>query len=95
MGILASAEYMNGAINESLRLYPPGPNGMQRTVPSGGQMIQGELVPENTQVSQCFYKQRGLGNDNMSIHRSASTVGPFNVTSATSLMEANSFRRDG
>ncbi|KIW84310.1 hypothetical protein Z517_03560 [Fonsecaea pedrosoi CBS 271.37] len=47
----AQAKYLNGAINESLRLYPPGPNGMQRTTPKGGCFILGEYLPEGTQLS--------------------------------------------
>ncbi|EXJ70264.1 uncharacterized protein A1O5_06332 [Cladophialophora psammophila CBS 110553] len=61
--LFATAEYMNGAINESLRLYPPGPNGMQRTIPRGGHVIQGELVPENTQASSSIIsRHRRLRN---------------------------------
>ncbi|OAL34587.1 hypothetical protein AYO20_06217 [Fonsecaea nubica] len=47
----AQAKYLNGVINESLRLYPPGPNGMQRTTPKGGCFILGEYLPEGTQLS--------------------------------------------
>lgn len=42
--------YLNGVINESLRMVPPAPNGNQRTTPKGGCMIDGVYVPENTQV---------------------------------------------
>lgn len=41
---------MNGVINEALRLVPPGPNGMQRSAPAGGCFIDGEYIPEGTQV---------------------------------------------
>ncbi|OQU97048.1 hypothetical protein CLAIMM_03051 [Cladophialophora immunda] len=47
----AQAKYLNGVINESLRLYPPGPNGMQRTTPKGGCFIDGQYLPEGTQLS--------------------------------------------
>lgn len=46
-----AAPYLNGAINESLRLWPPAPNGMQRRTPKGGTMIDGKIVPGETQVS--------------------------------------------
>jgi len=47
----AQAPYMNGAINESLRLDPPDPNGNQRRTPKGGHDVNGTFIPEHTQVS--------------------------------------------
>ena len=45
------APYMNGAINESLRINPPDPNGNQRRTPKGGYDVNGTVIPEHTQVS--------------------------------------------
>ena len=50
------APYLNGAINESLRLFPPGANGPQRTTPSpNGCLVQGNHLPPDTQVSVHHY----------------------------------------
>ncbi len=54
-GVLARAQYLNGAINESLRLFPPGANRPQRTTPDGGYTVQGEWLPPETQVSVHHY----------------------------------------
>ncbi|KIX93474.1 uncharacterized protein Z520_10894 [Fonsecaea multimorphosa CBS 102226] len=43
--------YLNGVINESLRMAPPAPNGNQRTTPEGGCVVSGRYLPANTQVS--------------------------------------------
>jgi cytochrome P450 family 628 len=48
---LNSAKQLTGVINESLRLFPPGPNGMQRTIPQSGYTVQDNYIPEDTQVS--------------------------------------------
>jgi cytochrome P450 len=45
------APYLEGVINESLRLWPPAPNGMQRRTPAEGVLIDEMYVPGNTQVS--------------------------------------------
>lgn len=45
------APYLNGAINESLRINPPDPNGNQRRIPKGGHNVNGTVIPEQTQVS--------------------------------------------
>lgn len=52
VGALApkSAPYLDGVINESLRLFPPAPAAMQRKVPEGGMMIDGQYLPASTQV---------------------------------------------
>ncbi|KAI9736063.1 MAG: hypothetical protein M1818_006239 [Claussenomyces sp. TS43310] len=46
------APYINACINESLRLFPPGPNGMQRVVNTpGGIQMDGKYIPEGTKIS--------------------------------------------
>ncbi|KAE8331454.1 cytochrome P450 [Aspergillus sergii] len=46
-----TAPYLNGVINESLRLWPPAPNGMQRRTPPEGISVDGSVVPGGTQIS--------------------------------------------
>lgn len=50
MDILGSLPYMNACIEEGLRIFPPVPIGLLRTVPKGGSLIDGHMVPENTSV---------------------------------------------
>ncbi|EJT99156.1 cytochrome P450 [Dacryopinax primogenitus] len=42
--------YLNACINESLRLFPPVPNGHPRLAPKGGATVGGYLIPEGTTV---------------------------------------------
>ncbi|RDW81517.1 cytochrome P450 [Aspergillus mulundensis] len=42
--------YLGAVIEEGLRLYPPAPIGLPRTVPDGGFMIDGRFVPGGTSV---------------------------------------------
>lgn len=44
------APYLNGCINEALRIWPPGPNGMQRMTPKEGHVVDGRWIPGNTHV---------------------------------------------
>ncbi|OCK77036.1 cytochrome P450 [Lepidopterella palustris CBS 459.81] len=46
-----AAPYLNGCIEEILRLWPPAPNGMQRRTPPEGIVVDGEFVPGQTQIS--------------------------------------------
>ncbi|RKF80347.1 Cytochrome P450 monooxygenase aclL [Golovinomyces cichoracearum] len=48
---LRKIDYLNNIINESLRLYPPVPNGLPRRTNKGGSVICGDVVPEHTTVS--------------------------------------------
>lgn len=50
MDILGSLPYMNACIEEGLRIFPPVPIGLLRTVPKGGSLIDGHVVPEGTSV---------------------------------------------
>lgn len=51
MDVLANLPYMNACIEEGLRIFPPVPVGLLRTVPKGGSLIDGHPVPENTSVA--------------------------------------------
>jgi cytochrome P450 len=42
--------YLNACINEGLRMYPPVPTGLPRTVPEGGAAICGSWVPQGVRV---------------------------------------------
>lgn len=42
-------DWLNGAINEALRLHPPVPSGLRRIVPKGGLMIGDTFVPGGTE----------------------------------------------
>jgi len=50
MDVLGSLPYMNACIEEGLRIFPPVPIGLLRTVPKGGSLIDGHAVPEHTSV---------------------------------------------
>ncbi|KAF4784431.1 cytochrome P450 [Colletotrichum scovillei] len=43
--------YMLACLDEALRLYPPVPTGLPRTVPEGGAMVRGEFLPAKTTVA--------------------------------------------
>ncbi|KAF2691455.1 cytochrome P450 [Lentithecium fluviatile CBS 122367] len=46
-----SLEYLNACIEESLRMLPPAPIGFLRSVPPGGDTIDGQFLPGGTTVS--------------------------------------------
>ncbi|KAM0277320.1 hypothetical protein ACHAQH_005912 [Verticillium albo-atrum] len=48
---LQDLPYMNACIDEALRIFPPVPTGLTRTVPSGGDSVAGEFLPGGTTVS--------------------------------------------
>jgi cytochrome P450 len=50
MDVLGSLPYMNACIEEGLRIFPPVPIGLLRTVPKGGSLIDGHSVPGGTSV---------------------------------------------
>jgi cytochrome P450 len=50
MDVLATLPYMNACIEEGLRIFPPVPIGLLRTVPTGGSLIDGHSVPGGTSV---------------------------------------------
>ncbi|KAF4761614.1 hypothetical protein N7455_002375 [Penicillium solitum] len=47
--------YLNAALEESLRVYPPVPAIIPRVVPKDGALIDGKFVPENVSVSGAHY----------------------------------------
>ncbi|KAF7533672.1 hypothetical protein G7054_g6888 [Neopestalotiopsis clavispora] len=53
MSFLALQEltYMNACIDEALRIFPPIPTGLTRTVPEGGDTVAGEFIAGGTTVS--------------------------------------------
>lgn len=48
---LQDMPYMNACIDEALRIFPPLPTGLARTVPAGGDTVAGEFLPGGTIVS--------------------------------------------
>ncbi|PHH61188.1 hypothetical protein CDD81_711 [Ophiocordyceps australis] len=42
--------YLNAVIEESLRIFPPGPNSQPRITPPGGNVILGQHIPGNTVI---------------------------------------------
>lgn len=48
---LADLPYMNACIDEALRIFPPLPTGLARTVPAGGDTVDGEPLPGGVTVS--------------------------------------------
>ncbi|KAL1954913.1 hypothetical protein VTO42DRAFT_451 [Malbranchea cinnamomea] len=53
--LATSAPYLEGCINEALRLYPGAPSGMQRMTPPEGATIAGRYIPGDTLVSTPTY----------------------------------------
>ncbi|OQU94366.1 hypothetical protein CLAIMM_00727 [Cladophialophora immunda] len=47
--------YLHGAIQETLRIVPPAPNGMQRAAPKNGLAIDGVYIPGGTLISVHAY----------------------------------------
>lgn len=48
---ISKKTYVNGIINEALRLFPPVPAGMQRQTPPEGIMVNGTHIPGNVSVT--------------------------------------------
>lgn len=48
---LQELPYMNACIDEALRIFPPVPTGLTRTVPEGGDTVAGEFIEGGTTVS--------------------------------------------
>ncbi|PSN70341.1 averantin oxidoreductase, partial [Corynespora cassiicola Philippines] len=48
---VTALQYLNACIEETLRMLPPAPIGFLRSVPPGGDTIDGLLLPEGTTVS--------------------------------------------
>lgn len=43
----ASLPYLSAVVDETIRLFPPGPNTQPRITPSGGNMVLGDHIPGN------------------------------------------------
>jgi cytochrome P450 len=55
---LSQLEYLGACIEEGLRLYPPVPVGIPRTVPTGGAVVCGQWVPGGVSyVCNCLEKR--------------------------------------
>ncbi|KAK0389778.1 hypothetical protein NLU13_3351 [Sarocladium strictum] len=52
---LSKLEYLNACINESLRLHPPVPSGVQRITPPEGLQLDGTFIPGETIVQVPTY----------------------------------------
>ncbi|KAF0327197.1 benzoate 4-monooxygenase cytochrome p450 [Colletotrichum asianum] len=48
---LVKLPYLSAVIDEGLRVFPSAPIGFVRTVPQGGDTVDGEFIPEGTTVS--------------------------------------------
>lgn len=46
-----NAEYLNGVINEAMRMHPPVPSGVQRITPPEGVTIDGVFVPGSVNIT--------------------------------------------
>jgi cytochrome P450 len=55
--ILKDLPYMSACINEAMRVFPPVPAGLLRTVPRGGDTIDGYFIPEG--VSRLVFVLNG------------------------------------
>jgi hypothetical protein len=57
---LAKMRYLNAAIEEGLRMFPPAPVGLPRVSPKGGAMVCGRFVPEGVSSNKSIVLQLGM-----------------------------------
>ena len=91
---VSALPYLLACLDEALRMYPPVPNGLPRTVPKGGATVAGHYVPED--VSPELFPLRnfsypldlGFANPARAMREnrtsSPSTSGPCTTTRRTS-----------
>ncbi|OAL56028.1 cytochrome P450 [Pyrenochaeta sp. DS3sAY3a] len=85
---LARAPYLNGVINETLRLHPPVPSGVQRITPKEGLQIGGTYIPPETLIRIPLH---AMGKNEVCYERPLEFV-PERWTTEPSLVKAkNSF----
>lgn len=74
---LRRCQHLNGAINEALRLHPPGPSGVHRTTPPSGLRVgrlgQEVYIPGGTNFNMPVYTINH-GMSGTSIHQSSSVA---------------------
>ncbi|KAK5170690.1 uncharacterized protein LTR77_005280 [Saxophila tyrrhenica] len=68
---IKNAPRLNGALNESLRLHPPVPSGVERLVPKGGATVGEVVLPEGTQF---WMPQYVIGRDEDNYERALDFV---------------------
>jgi tryprostatin B 6-hydroxylase len=68
---IQDAKYLNGIINEALRLHPVVPSGLLRLTPPEGINIDGTFIPGGVTVSSPMYSmgQRKFLDADRSVHR--------------------------
>lgn len=73
---LTDAEFLNGCIYETLRLYPPVPNGVQRKTPSEGVFVGKTFIPGSTTIQMPWFV---MGRGKCAPVRVAAPTIPFGI----------------
>lgn len=92
--LLGHAPFLDGCINEALRLYPPAPGNLQRETPPEGAMIAGRMIPQDTIVSTPIYTLH-RGDPRLPISGQYVCLPYFSQTHATSSSQTNLYPNDG
>lgn len=78
IGLLTKLEYLTACINESLRLHPVVPSGVQRITPPQGLQIGTTFVPGETIVQVPTYTlHRGKGEAVIGMYDERREVFPY------------------